>query len=83
MAAVHVNIKKKSGADLGFTLDDELDAERIAYLKKGVAREDFESVEVKKVPAKKAAASTPAKPEPQDPGHDDKGDDNATPKGKS
>jgi hypothetical protein len=58
MADVHVTVKNKSGQTVTLLLDDERDKERIAYVKRGVAREDFESVDVKaaKEPAKKAAA---------------------------
>lgn len=54
MAIVHVTTKNNSGQTATLALDDERDAERIAYLKTLAKREDLESVSVK--PAPKPAA---------------------------
>lgn len=59
MAIVHVTTKNNSGQTATLALDDERDAERIAYLKTLAKREDLESVSVK--PAPKPAPKPAAK----------------------
>lgn len=55
MAAVHVTTTNVLGKSVTLLMDDERDAERIAYLKTLERREDLVKVEVKKVPTKAAA----------------------------
>lgn len=54
MAAVKVIVVNNSGHTVGLTLDDVKDAERIAYLKTLVKREDLESVKVQSADQPKA-----------------------------
>lgn len=60
MADVHVTVKNKSGKTVTLLLDDERDAERIAYLKRGVGREDFESFGLKSAAQVEAEAKRAA-----------------------
>lgn len=57
MTAVHVHVTNKTGGKVALTLDDELDAERIQYLKKLVKRDELEAVSVKPAKAAKPAAT--------------------------
>lgn len=57
MAEVHVTTENNSGQKVAFLLDDERDAEQIAYFKKLVRREDLRDVVVTK-PGQRGARGT-------------------------
>lgn len=77
MALVQVTVKNNSGHTVGLTLDDEQDAERIAYLRTLVKREDLDSIKVNPVkgaPRGRGKAAAAAGAEAAD-GDGDSGDD--------
>jgi hypothetical protein len=53
MAFVKVTVTNKSGHKVGLTLDDEQDAERIAYLKKQLKADVYDDVKVEPLKAEK------------------------------
>lgn len=66
MSSVHVTTTNNQGYTVALLLDDERDAERIAYLRGMERREELAKVEVKPAvaPAAKAAKAAP-KSEPK------------------
>lgn len=64
MAAVHVAVKNNSGNTVTFLLDDERDAEKIAYFRTLKRREDLDDVTVTPVdePARRGPGRPPKNP---------------------
>jgi hypothetical protein len=79
MSRVTVTVENLSGNKVGFTLDEELDKERIEYLRKLVRREELASLDVQPVgekPKRATRGPNKAKPAVEEAPKVEKADDN-------